>query len=165
MDSLFGNRENVEDFYSILGCTEHSSQEQIETEFKVRARECHPDKIVDPKLKAKAEEDFIQLNKAHSVLKDPLTRETYDTWKRTGLAMSFEQYLEMQSRHRSTFHFVSEKKQPSITDNKVAKNSTTTSAAASSTSSHISSDSLNNFRGGGGANNRDLLSKFRSYKL
>lgn len=69
MDALFSSRDNEEDYYSILGCTELSSQEQIDTEFKVRARECHPDKITDHEMKLKAEETFMKLNKAHTILK------------------------------------------------------------------------------------------------
>ena len=33
-----------EDYYKLLGCDRLSSPEQIQTEFKVRAKECHPDK-------------------------------------------------------------------------------------------------------------------------
>ena len=35
-----------EDYYGILGCDKSSSTEQISTEFKIRAKECHPDKSV-----------------------------------------------------------------------------------------------------------------------
>ena len=35
----------TEDYYAILGCDKSSSQEQISTEFKIRAKECHPDKV------------------------------------------------------------------------------------------------------------------------
>ena len=35
-----------EDYYGILGCDKTSSAEQISTEFKIRAKQCHPDKTV-----------------------------------------------------------------------------------------------------------------------
>lgn len=90
-----------------------------------------------------------------------MTRETYDTWKKTGLAMSFEHFLEMQSRHKSTFHFASEKPQPSITDQKMADKATNSSSKATGSTS---SNPLNDFRKGSG-NHGNLLSQFRSYKL
>ena len=37
----------AEDFYAILGCNPESSPEQILTEFKVRAKEFHPDRCGD----------------------------------------------------------------------------------------------------------------------
>ncbi len=37
----------AEDFYTILGCDPESSSEQILTEFKVRAKEFHPDRCGD----------------------------------------------------------------------------------------------------------------------
>ena len=37
-------KDPSEDFYGILGCDRNSIDEQISTEFKIRAKECHPDK-------------------------------------------------------------------------------------------------------------------------
>uniref|UniRef100_A0A673FPS8 DnaJ homolog subfamily C member 12-like n=1 Tax=Sinocyclocheilus rhinocerous TaxID=307959 RepID=A0A673FPS8_9TELE len=37
-------REDLEDYYGLLGCDELSTTEQIVNEFKVRALACHPDK-------------------------------------------------------------------------------------------------------------------------
>ncbi|XP_015278684.1 PREDICTED: dnaJ homolog subfamily C member 12 [Gekko japonicus] len=45
MDAILNFRpEDMEDYYSLLGCDELSTVEQIISEFKVRALECHPDK-------------------------------------------------------------------------------------------------------------------------
>ena len=33
-----------EDFYALLGCDSSASDEQILVEFKIRAKNCHPDK-------------------------------------------------------------------------------------------------------------------------
>lgn len=38
---LFGEHE---DCYSVLGCTEHSTKEQITTEYRKKSLELHPDK-------------------------------------------------------------------------------------------------------------------------
>ena len=39
-----GARE-AEDYYSVLGCDPSSSEEQIMTEYRIRAKESHPDKM------------------------------------------------------------------------------------------------------------------------
>ena len=45
VDSILEYKKDPsEDFYGILGCDRNSSDEQISTEFKIRAKECHPDK-------------------------------------------------------------------------------------------------------------------------
>ena len=53
-------KDPSEDFYSILGCDPESSTEQIMTEFKVRAKEFHPDKCTDGQP-LENEEKFKQL--------------------------------------------------------------------------------------------------------
>ena len=37
-------KDPAEDYYRLLGCDRNSTSEQISTEFKIRAKECHPDK-------------------------------------------------------------------------------------------------------------------------
>ena len=37
-------KDPKEDYYAVLGCDRSSSKEQIVTEYKHRAKECHPDK-------------------------------------------------------------------------------------------------------------------------
>ena len=45
MDAILDyTRDPNEDFYQVLGCNRLSTTEQIQTEFKIRAKECHPDK-------------------------------------------------------------------------------------------------------------------------
>ena len=39
-------RDPAEDYYKLLGRDRYATSEQISTEFKVRAKECHPDKSV-----------------------------------------------------------------------------------------------------------------------
>ncbi len=46
IDSILSfEAESVEDYYEILGCDPSSSEEQIMSEFKIRAKEFHPGKI------------------------------------------------------------------------------------------------------------------------
>ena len=42
-----GGSEEKLDYYSVLGCDPQSSDEQIRTEFKIRAKQTHPDKEGD----------------------------------------------------------------------------------------------------------------------
>ena len=45
VDAILSYEKNPdEDFYRLLGCDRSSNTEQILAEFKVRAKECHPDK-------------------------------------------------------------------------------------------------------------------------
>ena len=41
------DKEGEVDYYSVLGCDPSSSDEQIMTEYRVRARQTHPDKDGD----------------------------------------------------------------------------------------------------------------------
>ena len=157
MDTLFSTTDDsTEDYYSILECTELSSREQIDTEYKLRAKECHPDKIMDPEQKSKAETVFMKLNKAHSVLGDPETKEIYDKWRRSGLSVTFDQFVEIQSRCRHSVHWVTTKRQPSLTS---PYHNTRSNSNSKPT------NPLGHFREGDQTGNSNLLSKFRTYKL
>ena len=46
-------KDPKEDYYGILGCDKSSSAEQILAEFKVRAKQLHPDKSDDPACEEK----------------------------------------------------------------------------------------------------------------
>ena len=59
-----------EDFYQLLGCDRLSTVEQIQTEFKVRARECHPDK--QKNITESNPERFQVLLKVSALLKKKL---------------------------------------------------------------------------------------------
>jgi hypothetical protein len=49
IDNILGYKlDPKEDYYAILGCNPSSTSEQIVAEFKIRARDCHPDKCSDP---------------------------------------------------------------------------------------------------------------------
>ena len=50
---LHYEKDPKEDYYGILGCDKSSSAEQIVSEFKVRAKQLHPDKSDDPACEEK----------------------------------------------------------------------------------------------------------------
>ncbi|KAG8435256.1 hypothetical protein GDO86_013272 [Hymenochirus boettgeri] len=62
------------DYYSLLGCDELSTVEQILAEYKVRALECHPDKHPGNQ---KAVEDFQKLQQAKETLANEESRSQY----------------------------------------------------------------------------------------
>ncbi len=160
MDIVFSD-SSEDNYYSILGCTELSSPEQIETEYKIRAKECHPDRIVDLDQKTKAENAFMALNKAHSILGDPETKEIYDKWKRSGLKVTFDQFYTIQSRCHHSIHWATPKPQPSLTSQQQAKIANDCNPSTVQSTNHLSQFRLNNQPAG----TNNLLRDFRSYKL
>ena len=99
-------REEEEDFYKLLGCDETSTAEQISTEFKLLAREHHPDKVSDPDKVPAAEQKFVLLKRARDVLVDSETRRQYDQW-RAGFKswISFDAWQRMQGRVHTSIHW------------------------------------------------------------
>ncbi|OON21845.1 DnaJ domain protein, partial [Opisthorchis viverrini] len=60
--------------------------EQIEAEFRLKAREFHPDKNDNPDSTFQ----FQAINRAKQVLTDPKLRRQYECWKSSGLNIPFE---------------------------------------------------------------------------
>ncbi|KAF5927891.1 hypothetical protein HPG69_009257 [Diceros bicornis minor] len=90
MDAILNYRsEDTEDYYTLLGCDELSSVEQILAEFKVRALEYHPDKHPE---NSKAVETFQKLQKAKEILTNEESRARYDHWRRSQVSMPFQQW-------------------------------------------------------------------------
>ncbi|XP_049646462.1 dnaJ homolog subfamily C member 12 [Suncus etruscus] len=91
-----------EDFYALLGCDELASVEQILAEFKARALECHPDKHPeDPK----AVETFQKLQKAKETLTSEESRARYDLWRRSQVAMPFQQWETFKDSVKTSMHW------------------------------------------------------------
>lgn len=69
----------VKDFYAILGVTKKASKKDIKKAYRKLALKYHPDRAkesgIDPKI---AEEKFIKIGEAYSVLSDPEKRQQYD---------------------------------------------------------------------------------------
>ena len=72
----------TENYYHVLGVSQASSTEQILTEYKIRAKSCHPDK-------GGSQADFVTLVTAKKVLTDEKQRRLYDKWLLLDSAMLF----------------------------------------------------------------------------
>ncbi|XP_069124837.1 J domain-containing protein-like [Argopecten irradians] len=104
------NKEE-DDFYKILNCGEHSSTEQINTEYKILALECHPDKNPNDSAAAK---NFARIQRAKEVLGNPELRKKYDQWKNSGIAMSYDQWCGLRDSVKPSMHWASVKSQPML---------------------------------------------------
>lgn len=115
LDAILSGAEDVgEDYYSLLGCDELSSTEQISAEFKCQALKCHPDKHPSD---ASAAEHFKKLLRAKEVLTDSETRDRYDKWRRSGLDIPFEQWNALSSSVQASMHWATRnKKEPMLED-------------------------------------------------
>lgn len=113
MDKILNCKyEDLEDYYELLGCDELSSTEQILNEYKVRALECHPDKNLD---NPSAVTDFQKLQEAKEVLCDETQRKNYDLWKRSGIAMTFQDWQALKDSVKTSMHWaLKTKKEPML---------------------------------------------------
>ncbi|CAG0917307.1 unnamed protein product [Notodromas monacha] len=108
MDAILNfDVKDLEDFYDVLGCAPDSSLEQILAEYKIRARELHPDKNAGKAAKEK----FQKLQEAKDVLSDPERRDNYDKWKSSGLAIPFKEWYAMKRKTHSGMHWAPAKLQ------------------------------------------------------
>ena len=116
------------DYYSVLGCDPSSSEEQIITEFRVRAKQTHPDK--DGKTeefqasgqfmnkKMMSDEDRLRSNvivitqvlqEAKETLLNRAKRTLYDKWRGSGIEMSFKQWESLKETVQASMHWASPK--------------------------------------------------------
>ncbi|XP_028279121.1 dnaJ homolog subfamily C member 12 [Parambassis ranga] len=106
------NREDLEDYYGLLGCDELSSTEQILNEYKIRALACHPDKHLDNPT---AVADFQKLQEAKEVLCDETKRKNYDLWRRSGVTIPFHEWQSLNDSVKTSMHWaVRNKKEPML---------------------------------------------------
>lgn len=56
---VLGNKNKQDDFYSLLGCDELATTEQINAEFRQKAKEYHPDKNPGDQAAKKLFERFV----------------------------------------------------------------------------------------------------------
>ncbi|KAI2658141.1 hypothetical protein H4Q32_009625 [Labeo rohita] len=105
-------KEDLEDYYGLLGCDELSTTEQIVNEFKVRALACHPDKHPE---NPKAVEEFQKLQEAKEVLTDENKRKNYDLWLRSQITIPFSEWRALSDSVKTSMHWaVRTKKEPML---------------------------------------------------
>ncbi|THD25945.1 J domain-containing protein [Fasciola hepatica] len=102
-DEIFKtNNENEEpNYFTILGVDSSSTADQIDAEFRLRARELHPDKNVS----VDANRQFQLLNRARQVLTDPTLSEQYRCWFNSGIMIPFERWLALKDQFKTCMHW------------------------------------------------------------
>ncbi|CAG8724563.1 6984_t:CDS:2, partial [Cetraspora pellucida] len=144
------------DLYEILGCTSSCTTEQISTEYKKRALNCHPDKVKDENAKKK----FYQLSTAYNILTDEIERSQYDRWRTGSIKIPYKMWREMVMRRGHTVHWTSPPKQPlKITD---SLDTETSSNQSYNNNTHIK---YNTSKFGRKSRQDDLYEKFRNYEI
>ncbi|KAL1297124.1 hypothetical protein AAFC00_004702 [Neodothiora populina] len=66
------------DPYAGLGVEKDATAAQIKSIYRKLVLKCHPDKVTDPALKAKAADDFHRIQQAYEILSDQDRRTRYD---------------------------------------------------------------------------------------
>ncbi|KAM8923891.1 dnaJ homolog subfamily C member 12 isoform 2-T2 [Pelodytes ibericus] len=102
MDSILKCSLESVDYYTLLGCDELSTVEQILAEYKVRALACHPDKKPGNQ---KAVEDFQRLQQAKETLTNQASRAQYDCWRRSKILIPFTQWEGLQDTLKMSMHW------------------------------------------------------------
>ncbi|KPI91584.1 DPH4-like [Papilio xuthus] len=64
----------VIDYYEILQCDRNATLEELKRNYQRLALTCHPDK----KISSEDNENFLNIQKAWTVLRDPQSRKEYD---------------------------------------------------------------------------------------
>ncbi len=65
-------------YYTLLGISEDSTQEEIKKRYRFLVQAYHPDRYHDSDSKAQAEEEMKKINTAYDTLSDPEKRRDYD---------------------------------------------------------------------------------------
>merc|ERR1712154_566061 len=108
------------DYYSVLGCDPSSSEEQIRTEFRLRARQSHPDKDGN-------KEEFQVLQEAKDTLLDRARRTLYDKWRASGLEISYSQWESLKETVQTSMHWASPRTERTIPEGQENKENTASS--------------------------------------
>ncbi|OXA52699.1 J domain-containing protein [Folsomia candida] len=107
---ILGGEGDVDrnDFFNILGCSENSTEEQIVTEYRIRALKCHPDKNPGNQ---DALQEFQRLQEARDTLTSPELRPLYDKWRHSEMCIPFKTWLNMHNRCATTMHWAKPREQ------------------------------------------------------
>ncbi|KAI8891165.1 DnaJ-domain-containing protein, partial [Backusella circina FSU 941] len=99
MTSIFDLEPEKQDLYSVLGCVDTSTPEQIKTEYKRLALQHHPDKST-------TSTEFEKIQAAYDIVGDSTRRALYDKWKASSLMIPFADYAQL-GTHSQTVHWQS----------------------------------------------------------
>jgi len=76
--------QDEDDYYAILGLKKTATSKEIKSKYRKLALKYHPDKVSEDE-KEKAEEKFVKVSEAYSVLSDEEKRGIYDKYGKNGL--------------------------------------------------------------------------------
>ncbi|ENN78030.1 J domain-containing protein [Dendroctonus ponderosae] len=163
-------RKDREDYYSILGCDEHSSVEQISQEYKVRALQYHPDKNAGDK---EMEEKFQLLNEAKETLTNPEKKTLYDKWRNSGISMGYKQWLGMKDHVQQSMHWSTPKTKDRMLESGGNSGPSSLGSAMSAAHRRASEGGANLHWGAktgnawstGADSHSEVVSKFRNYEI
>ncbi|XP_075072546.1 dnaJ homolog subfamily C member 12 [Mixophyes fleayi] len=99
------------DYYTLLGCDELSTVEQIVAEYKVRALECHPDKHPGNQNSV---EEFQKLQQAKDTLTNEESRSHYDYWRRSKIMIPFTQWEALNDSLKMSMHWAVQNKKEAM---------------------------------------------------
>ncbi|ORZ23168.1 DnaJ domain-containing protein [Absidia repens] len=116
MQDIFDIKKNHKNYYSVLGCVESSTDEQIKAEYKRLALLHHPDKN-----QSIEDSQYPLIKEAFDVVGSPQNRAKYDRWRQSGLCIPFEDYIQL-SGHAQTIHWQALPTQLTLTEQKQAMN-------------------------------------------
>ncbi|XP_054166984.1 J domain-containing protein-like [Oppia nitens] len=167
MDNIFNyNKKHLnEDYYQILGCDSSSSYEQIVCEYKKRALLLHPDKHDnnedhnDINSQELMENQFKQLVRAKNILTDPDMRQSYDKWRTSGMAISFDDWKRLGAAIHVSMHWRNNRQKDLMITSDDHKSCGSSSSSASVVHNDRSTVVWNS------VGDNDLLRKFRNYEI
>ncbi|VDP79289.1 unnamed protein product [Echinostoma caproni] len=101
LDDIFtANPKKCEpNYFYVLGVSPSSTVDQIDAEFRVKARELHPDKNLHEDTITEIQ--FQLLNRAREVLTDPILSKQYGCWLDAGIGIPFEKWLLMKNQFQT----------------------------------------------------------------
>ncbi|PSN40935.1 J domain-containing protein [Blattella germanica] len=161
-------RSEDEDFYAMLGCDESATVEQITAEYKVRALQYHPDKNEGNK---EAEEKFQKLKEAKETLCEPEKRSNYDKWRKSGISISYKQWLGMKEHVHQSMHWSTFKTKDRMLPESGEAGSVKGGAAATAAQRRASEGGANIHWGARGnvqwdsSASSEVVNKFRNYEI